>query len=645
MKFPQLEIEAFLAISSAKFNLADRGLVLIQGSNHADSSTDSNGAGKSSVPEALCWCLYGTTAKGITGDDVINTTIGKNCRVSTVAVDETMTYTITRHRKHKKGKNSLTVVANDGLKDVDLTKGTDKLTQDVVNQIIGTSYEVFAGAIYAGQEAMPDLPGMTDKQLKMLVEEAAGVTVLEGAYRTAREDYQAAVGARDRIMSLLSMSEHNLATAEAQIVSGEEAIKNWDLDRDEKISNLTGQVRLVIPRLKQLQTDIASFDAPGLEAKIKACDDQIASVSQQHVDLATLNAIAITKKNEAANAERAVTTLQISAKHYEDDLTRISHKVGCPCGECGRPITENELAATIELVTFKLENEKTNIQAEQSRAAALLLDSQTAASARDAFAATMTDVSAVSAQRASLIADLDAYKSLLSEQQRISLQARSLRDRIAELTATVNPYLEQLERVKKSVDEYKAEIAAHRVNYDEHDQLVKIEAEVVKVYAPAGVRARVLDEVTPFLNSQTAKYLSTLSDGNIEAVWTTLTPGAKGELKEKFSIDISSVTGGSKFKALSGGERRKVRISAAMALQDLVATRASKPIEIFIGDEIDDALDAAGLERLTMILEDKARERGSVFIISHNEIRDYVKQVVLIEKMPDMTTQVTEIAA
>jgi DNA repair exonuclease SbcCD ATPase subunit len=114
------------------------------------------------------------------------------------------------------------------------------------------------------------------------------------------------------------------------------------------------------------------------------------------------------------------------------------------------------------------------------------------------------------------------------------------------------------------------------------------------VFSPTGVRAYLLDEVTPFLNEQTAKYLGTLSDGNLTATWTTLVKTAKGDLREKFSIEVTNVTGGETFKGISGGEKRKVRIACALALQDLVARRASKPIELFIGDEIDDALDSRG---------------------------------------------------
>jgi DNA repair exonuclease SbcCD ATPase subunit len=81
-----------------------------------------------------------------------------------------------------------------------------------------------------------------------------------------------------------------------------------------------------------------------------------------------------------------------------------------------------------------------------------------------------------------------------------------------------------------------------------------------------------------------------------------------------------------------------VRIACALALQDLVARRATKPIELFVGDEIDDALDPAGIERLTTILEEKARERGSVFIISHSDLKDWIRNTITVTRKDKMAT-------
>ena len=63
-----------------------------------------------------------------------------------------------------------------------------------------------------------------------------------------------------------------------------------------------------------------------------------------------------------------------------------------------------------------------------------------------------------------------------------------------------------------------------------------------------------------------------------------------------------------------------------------------KPIELFIVDEIDDALDTPGLERLMNILDEKAKERGSVFIISHRDLKDWISQIMTVEKENGVTT-------
>jgi len=184
MKFDKITINNFLGIGEIEANLADRGLVLIQGDNRDDSSQNSNGAGKSSVADAVCWCLYGVTARGLAGDSVVNETSGKNCLVQlNISEGESDEFVITRHRKHKTGKNRLSV-SKDG---IDLTKGTDKLTQELVNDIIGSSAEVFCAAVYAGQDNMPSLPELTDKFLEAVNRRSSGYRSPAKSLRCGKE--------------------------------------------------------------------------------------------------------------------------------------------------------------------------------------------------------------------------------------------------------------------------------------------------------------------------------------------------------------------------------------------------------------------------------------------------------------------------
>jgi DNA repair exonuclease SbcCD ATPase subunit len=646
MKFPKLEIENFLAITKAEINLADRGLIAIQGLNKADTSADSNGAGKSSIADALCWCWFGTTARGASGDDVINNTVGKGCRVSSTIIDGGITYTATRHRKHKTGKNSLKIVMHDGLTETDLTKGTDKLTQEVANQIIGSSLEVFAGSIYAGQEKMPDLPAMTDKALKMLIEEAAGVTLLEDAYKKAREGAQLADTQHANAVALADRHRASKAQLETAQATNNINIKTWEDDRTERVTNAGKEVTGIVTAVKTVDLEIKAFDPGRLLIDINAIDKKIAGVADENTKLGELQ-VAVTKctvqrdlgQNNAAQEEKM-------RAYYETQIAANDSKLGEPCPTCARPLTADELAATKSSLQEQHDGQVEAINKARRYEAEWQTKLDDAIAARDRFKAGMTDISAEQMERQRLDGQYKAYEAKVAERNVLMTRAKALKEKIETLRAEVNPYAAVAVQLEKDLEKIQKELEDAALRVKAAEKQAEVEREVVRVFAPSGVRARILDEVTPFLNAQTSKYLSTLSDGNIAATWSTLTPAAKkGEFKEKFSIDVANATGGGSFKTLSGGEKRKVRISTALALQDLVATRASKPIDLFIGDEIDDALDPAGLERLMLILDEKAKERGSVFVISHNELSDHIRQTLTIEKLPGGETKVTEMVA
>lgn len=635
MKFKTLEIANFLAISAASVNLDGRGLLLIQGLNEDDSSAESNGAGKSSIADALCWCLYGETARGVSGDAVINRKTGKNTKVSLMIEDGAETYLVERHRKHKTGKNSLQV-AQIGVDGCDLTKGTDKLTQDVVNQIIGSSYEVFRASIYAGQEGFPDLPGMTDKNLKTLVEEASGVTVLEKAYAVARAD--------------LALTKDGLIKAETDKLRAEEAVtrladdmiacdhelRTWDLKRTERIKLIVEAARGNAEKARLIT--VKPVDVETLRISIADLDNAIAAVETEKQEERRLVERDAAEQRNLALARAGYERSRTDAKRKKDALDGLAHKIGCSCGACGRAFTADDILPATEIAKDDLRGALDEMRLHKERLESAQKSAQSAADALGAFRVSMTDLSKTVDQRASLIAELRHIEEMLRDREGLVKLVNDSKARIEELKREENPHLKTRERLSERQEKATTAMRDADTAFRAAEAAAGRAAQVAEVFSPAGVRAHILDTVTPFLNAQTAKYLSVLSDGNIDATWTTLTKTAKGELREKFAIEVASKTGGDGFGSISGGEKRKVRLSTALALQDLVASRAVKPIELFFGDEIDDALDEPGLERLMTILEEKARERGTVMVISHRDLKDWISQVIMVTKRDGAST-------
>lgn len=629
MKFLTLEVENFMALANAKVELDQRGLVLIQGVNAGDSSAASNGAGKSTLMNSLMWCIYGETSHGVKGDDVLSTGHEKNCRVKVTIEDEGKRYAIIRHRKHKEFKNRLIVRGEDG----DMTKGKDSLTQEFVERLIGASKEVFMASIYASQEAMPDLPGMSDKNLKTIVEEAAGVDRLTKAYAIARERANAAAARMETTKTKMDACLSLVESAQNELESAKTSSEAWERDRSERL-------------------DVARADLVGAEVTLTEVEMELRSLPEQIRD--TENAIGKEREKLASKEEHdaklvkvrgAITDIRASiriteniqkeamqrARAFKVKAEEVNTKVGEPCPTSGKAYCVEDLSTVKESFVEQARSEISQAQASATSVAKYQEHLEKALKIESSLVASTPDVSAIISRIEQLTKELGTLRHREKEVVAVEALVARARSEVDRITKETNPFLAVIKRHEESLAANKSNYGVLKTELKNIQEQALLLDKARQVYSPAGVRSHILTSVTPFLNAQTAEYLNTLSDGNIVAEWSTMESTKKGEWRDKFNISVRKIGASKTFQTLSGGEKRKVRIACSLALQDLVASRASKNIELFIGDEIDDALDTAGLERLMGILEAKARERGTVMIISHKEMKSWFRETITVE--------------
>ncbi|MDV5598725.1 AAA family ATPase [Klebsiella pneumoniae] len=629
MKFLTLEVENFMALANAKVELDQRGLVLIQGVNAGDSSAASNGAGKSTLMNSLMWCIYGETSHGVKGDDVLSTGHEKNCRVKVTIEDEGKRYAIIRHRKHKEFKNRLIVRGEDG----DMTKGKDSLTQEFVERLIGASKEVFMASIYASQEAMPDLPGMSDKNLKTIVEEAAGVDRLTKAYAIARERANAAAARMETTKTKMDACLSLVESAQNELESAKTSSEAWERDRNERL-------------------DVARADLVGAEVTLTEVEMELRSLPEQIRD--TENAIGKEREKLASKEEHdaklvkvrgAITDIRASiriteniqkeamqrARAFKVKAEEVNTKVGEPCPTCGKAYCVEDLSTVKESFVEQARSEISQAQASATSVAKYQEHLEKALKIESSLVASTPDVSAIISRIEQLTKELGTLRHREKEVVAVEALVARARSEVDRITKEINPFLAVIKRHEESLAANKSNYGVLKTELKNIQEQALLLDKARLVYSPAGVRSHILTSVTPFLNAQTAEYLNTLSDGNIVAEWSTMESTKKGEWRDKFNISVRKIGASKTFQTLSGGEKRKVRIACSLALQDLVASRASKNIELFIGDEIDDALDTAGLERLMGILEAKAPERGTVLIIPHKEMKSWFRETITVE--------------
>jgi DNA repair exonuclease SbcCD ATPase subunit len=639
MKFSSLDIQNFLTIKSAHLQLADRGLNVIQGVNDADTSADSNGAGKSSIVDGLSWGLFGVTAREVKGDAVVNRTAKKDCVVTVTMLNGATEYRVVRHRKHKEFKNSLHLFTGErGASFTDLTRGTDAETQKEVDRVLGCSQEVFLAAIYSGQESMPDLPKMGDRDLKRIIEEAAGLQRIELAYEQARARRLEVVNLMTSSSTRVEGIKHDIAAGESKLYLKNNQLAEWDGERAFRVELAQKTVETALAEMDKLKHQLRDGKAAHTERTALMAD-----IDVQLKDHSTLDAQARAAENQAVAAEGKVsrhllTNARSVVATIEGQIANVDAEMGKPCDECGKAHTAGDREEYLSHRRVRLAEAQNNLKLVETRVREELAVATTARAASTAARLLVPDVTAVSGVRATLDAQSKRFNDVVALAHKQLAAVTGYRAELEARKTDPNPYAEVVNSLSEDIADKTSKLEELKATQETYRVRLAVADAVVKVFGPAGVRAHILDTVTPFLNDRTSDYLSALSDGAIQATWSTLTKGASGDLKEKFSIEVTSMTGGDSFLSLSGGEKRKVRLSTALALQDLVASRATQSIDLFIGDEISDALDAAGLERLMTVLERKARDRGTVLIISHDSLADWCDQVTTVRKKDGFST-------
>lgn len=639
MKINRLEIDAFMAVGEVTIDLDSKGLVLIQGENEDDSSQISNGAGKSSIADALLWCLYNETARGDTGDEIVNRSLKKGTRVLAQLVDGDRTYNVIRHRKHGVHKNRVLLLDVTNPSDViDMTQGTDKATQDVITKLVGCSSDVFKAAIYSGQEAHVDLPSLTDKSLKTIVEEAAGIDKMQEAYVIARNRLNEKKAQAQGIKSRVDSYTAALEATESSLEINRRSQVEYEEKRSAQVTEKIAQLKEAIAKVKEVNEKVASLNEPGLLLSKSQISARIASVDAERTELTALVAEQTKAKSNLSAAKEKLEEEKRQAARCKSVMTNVEAEVGTKCESCGHILEASDVSGRVDSLKAQAVghiNKAKDLARDVTIAENILEDVN---QRLDTFKSGMTDLTAETQKLKEIDSVLAQINALKTEAKTLTETAKGYSAQLERLKTEDNPYKAGISTLEGKRDEIVKSIDALNVELAELEKAVAVAESVVEVFSPAGVRAHILDTVTPFLNDRTSRYLGVLSDGNIQAIWNTISKTAKGELREKFEIVVTSSTGGSSYRSLSGGEKRKVRLATALALQDLVSSRAAKPIRLWIGDEIDDAIDDAGLERLMTVLEEKAKEKGTVLIISHNQIRDWVRQHVIVRKRGGLST-------
>lgn len=603
LKFTKVELHNFLSYQDAELNLDNQGVTLIEGVNNSNDAYTSSGSGKSSLLSAITYALYGKTVSGLTSNAVINKEAGTDCYVKLYFTLDDNKYYIARYRKGKNGNaNKVRLYLNDK----EITEATNPKTNAAIQNLIGVEFNTYINTISYGSSDEPVFSQATDKGKKEILENLANTGVYVKAKDIANEDLK-------EFKHKLENEESSQTLSLSRIETLKEMAAQDKQRYDEEVSRQKAN-KATLERLKSDRDNYAKESEKRLRELNMSLQEVLKTEPQSNVaDTLGKAHNDLDKTNQAISTVNAkISQSTALLKDLRKQYTDINNKTVCPL--CGHKLDEEHK-----------QNELNNIIAKGNDCKAELLKYQNGQKQllpiKDKQEAVVNKLQAEVNNYNSLYKEYqNKVTSIKNEQQQIKYELQNYDAKIQAqeqssafdivpakcYNSDIKEEEDKLKKVKRNIEKLETKI-------DNYTILVN------KVFSKEGITSVVLDLITPYLNEHANYYLNKLSGSILTIDMNTQKMNANKTLSDKFDLRVHNQAGADSYQNCSAGERKRIDIAIAFAIQDLQQDHANTATNIAIYDECFDGLDSVGCESVIEILKEKANTISSIFVITHND--------------------------
>jgi DNA repair exonuclease SbcCD ATPase subunit len=582
IKIKNLTVRNFMSVGNQTQAIDfDKGqLTLVLGENldlGGDDSGARNGTGKTTIINGLSYAIYGTALTNIKRDNLINKINGKGMLCTVTFEKDGIEYHIERGRKPNLLKFSINGQEQD-LEDLDESQGDSRETQKAIEEMISMSHDMFKHLVALNTYTEPFLAMKAGEQ-RNIIEQLLGITLLSEKAESLKELVRLS---KDNIQTENTRIETIKASNERiqqSIEALERKQKMWDDTKEKNIENILKN----IDHLSHIDSDVEIANHRAL-----------AEYNTKRKDLADLNKSIVRAEADEARELKQVEKLKKEIADLED------HK----CYACGQDLHDSKHEEV-------LESKKKALQ--ESALQALSTNTQwielTGAVKEIGELGPMPKVF------------YDSLEQALNHKNTIESFEKDLMLKEAE----TNPYLEQIEELKKT--------AVQEIDWNAVNDLVRVKEHQEFLYKlltnkDSFVRKRIIDQNLAFLNQRLTYYLDKIGLPHIV------------EFQNDLSVVITQLGQDLDFDNLSRGERNRLILSLSWAFRD-VWENLYHPINLlFIDELVDSGMDASGVESSIAVLKKMTRERNkNVFLISHrDDLTSRVNHVLKVIKENGFTS-------
>lgn len=584
---------------NSDLRLDNPGYIMLQGYNNcAKDSAISNGSGKSGIWDALSWCLTGSTIRG--SKDVVNHEGADGALVKLDLSVDNDEYTIIRTREHSKYKTNLKLYRNGE----DISGKTLKNSETVLTSLLPDLTASLLGSVIILGQGMPNkftnntpsgrkaiLEGLSKSDFMIAeLKDVVGLrySKLSADLRIYEDNILQNETLAGRIQAQLDKCRNDLDELYSIDINEVETEINNLMDTITENDTLLSQKRDVLTYFNECIVKSAETIA---NTKVSMSDERV-KIMEQYAESET----ALT--TQIAEVSSQVSSLNSKIREYENIKDR--------CPTCNQKLPNvvkfdtSSLRSTladynIQLASLKDRQKKLAQERQEDLNNSVAELQEIIREAEMKLSSQKEDVKKVNCEITQV---QTAIQKAIADKEKLANTYSNYNDQVKGIKRTIN-------ELEKELDKTNKEVMYNKVKADATNERIAI-VKKMETYLQRDFRGALLQNVITFINEKAKVYASQVfHTTNIEVKL------------DGNNIEISY--NGKEYTSLSGGEQKKVDIIVQLAIRQMLITYLNFSCNCLVMDEIFDALDTLGCERITDLLMNELKDAGTVFLVSHRK--------------------------
>jgi len=535
-----------------------------------------NGAGKSTILDALSFSLYGKPFRKINKKQLVNSINGKEAEVQVEFSISKDNYKIVRHI-NKYGTSKFEVYKDDELINQDAAA---KDYQEMLEKnILKLNHKSFSQIVVLGSSTFVPFMQLPSQHRREVIEDLLDIQIFSTMNTLLKEKASENKNALVEVDYKINLAEQKIEMQEQHINELKDNTQKRINENKVKIAKAEGEKKKHVDAINLLQ-------------------EQVDEMQNHKHDIEAV-------KKKKKKLEQFEYKLQDKISKLKQEIEFYSNHDDCPT--CKQNIDENFKCNIVD-------KKQTNLE-ETNNGFTLLQEEYTKINEQ------LEQIQAVQEKVSELQQDISSNNSQINA-------LNKLIDSINEDIESINIEQDSDDTNKDKLEELQEELKdthKEKESLTEEKGILDVASLILK---DSGIKTRIIRQYVPVMNKLISKYLAAMDF----FVQFELDESFNETIKSRFRDEFS-------YESFSEGEKMRIDLALLFTWRAIAKLRNSVSTNLLIMDEVfDSSLDSTGTDEFMKILNDLTSD-ANVFIISHkgDQLMDKFQNTIRFEKVKNFS--------